>query len=350
MTKLELLTVVLITMSVAVGAVLVTIAISSLVEAHRVRLEPHLADARLAIVAALSGEDLKTETVLRHLSPFSESYVIAMMLELAPSVSGTSKVALVSLAEQIGIVERSLAGIHSRRWAARLYAARVLTAFSVESEDVFSLFTDHSPEVRAQAAAWSVAVPSQRATEHLVVLLDDPDGQCRFAAKDALIRTGRPATEVLCAALATTDVATTRAILEVAAASGDERYFGEATGFLGDDSPTVRALAMSVLASTGNPGAGPLLMAGLDDPEEGVVVAAAAGIGRLHYWHGATAVEPLLSHPAWDVRKQAAMTLLALGAAGTVLLRADSPGRGPAAEMSVQALELQALSMQEEAA
>ncbi len=350
MSKLEFLTVVLITMSIAVGAVLVTIAISSLVEAHRVRLEPHLADARLAIVGALSGEELKTETVLKRLSPFSESYVITMMLELAPSVSGTSKAALVSLGEQIGIVERSLAGLHSRRWPGRLYAARVLTAFSVESEDVFSLFSDRSPEVRSQAAAWCVAVPSQKATEHLVVLLGDPDGQCRFAAKDALIRTGRPATEVLCSALGTTDAATTLAILEVAAASGDERFFGEASRRLGDDSPAVRASALSVLASTGNPGAGSLLVTGLDDPEEQVMVSAAAGIGRLNYWHGATAVEPLLSHPTWNVRKQAAMTLLALGAAGTVLLRAGSPGMGPAAEMSTQALELQALSMQEEAA
>ena len=44
------------------------------------------------------------------------------------------------------------------------------------------------------------------------------------------------------------------------------------------------------------------------------------------------------------------MTLLALGAPGTILLRADAPGVGPAAEMALQSLQLQSLSNQEEAA
>jgi hypothetical protein len=350
MSKLELLIVVLVTIGTAVAAVLITVAVSSVVEAHRVRLEPLLADARLAIVAALSGGDMKAEMALTHLSPFSEHLVVDMMLDLAPSVTGTSKTALVSLGEQIGILERARTGIHARRWSTRLYSARVLTAFSVESEDVHLLFSDRSPDVRAQAAAWCVSVPSDRGTVQLIALLEDDDGHCRFAAKDALIRIGRPATEALVSAMGGTDVSVTNQILEIAAASGDERFFGPAADLVRDASPTSRALALAVVASTGSSGAAPLLVAGLDDGDERVMVAAAAGIARLAYWPGATAVEPLLSHPSWDVRRQAAMTLLALDAPGTILLRADAPGVGPAAEMAIQALELQALSTQEETA
>jgi hypothetical protein len=348
------LTVLIVSLTVigaAVAAVLITIAVSSVVEAHRVRLEPHLADARLAVVAAFSGEEFKTETALAHLSPFSERYIVGMMLELAPSVAGSSKQILVSLGEEIGMLQQAEAGIHAWRWSKRLYAARVLTAFGVESEERYGLFSDRSPELRAQAAAWCVAVPSQRGIEHLIELLADRDGQCRFAAKDALIRSGRPATELLLTALRTSsDVEVSDRILEVAAATGDQRFFGEASALATHPSPTTRALAMSVLASTGNAGAGEILTASLNDTSEQVITAAATGLARLSYWPAATAVEPLLSHPSWDVRRQAALTLLALDAPGTILLRADAAGIGPAAEMATRALELQSISLPEAAA
>ena len=105
-----------------------------------------------------------------------------------------------------------------------------------------------------------------------------------------------------------------------------------------------------MLASTGIPSAGPTLVDLLRDPSEDVVLAATDGLGKLSFWSGAAAVEALLGHPSWEIRKQAAMTLLALGAPGSVLLRADAPGDGPAAEMALHALQLQALSSQAEAA
>ena len=69
----------------------------------------------------------------------------------------------------------------------------------------YALLGDRSPEVRAQAAAWCVAVQNQVGIDHLIRLLGDVDGQCRFAAQDALIRIGLPATEALLRALGTAD-------------------------------------------------------------------------------------------------------------------------------------------------
>jgi HEAT repeat protein len=166
-----------------------------------------------------------------------------------------------------------------------------------------------------------------------------------------LIRNGYPATDLLLTALdESTDGEVSDRILEVAAATGDERFFGPASVLCSHLSATTRALALSVLASTGISGATGHLVSGLDDPAEPVMIAAAAGLARLAYWPAATAVEPLLSHPSWDVRRQAAVTLLALDAPGAILLRSDATGVGPAAEMANQALELQAISRQEEAA
>jgi HEAT repeat protein len=226
----------------------------------------------------------------------------------------------------------------------------VLTAFGVESDSMCVLLTDSSPEVRAQAAAWAVVTPSDSGIEHLIQLLADPDGLCRFAAKDALIRIGLASSDALTRALETAGEELTESILEVAAAIGDDRFFAPSVALIASTSPSTRALAAAVLARTGNPRAGAELVALLGDPSSEVVLAATAGVGQLAFWPGAVDVEPLLNHESWDLRRQAALTLLALGAPGTILLRANAPGEGPAAQMAVQALQLNALPIRTEAA
>jgi HEAT repeat protein len=213
-----------------------------------------------------------------------------------------------------------------------------------------TLFSDRAPEVRAQAAAWCAATPSAQGIACLITELDDGDGQCRFAAQDALIRIGLPAFEALTGALDAADDHVTGRILVIAAAVGDERSFVRAEAMVSDPSPTIRALAASVLASTGNPHAGSLLVTLLDDDSDDVVLAAIAGLARLSYWPAAASVERVLSHPSWELRQRAVLALSALGAPGLILLRSEATGRGPAAEMAAQALRLQTLSTKEKAA
>ncbi len=350
MRAIVLIVVMLIVIGSAVVAVLVTVAVSSLVQGHRIRREPSLVEARLALVAALSGDDSKAMAMFTDLDRFSRRSIITMMLDLAPSVTGTSRLVLVGLGERIGLLEEARRGVHGRRWPIRLYSARVLTAFGVESESMGTLFSDKAPEVRAQAAAWCAVTPSARGIAGLIAELDDADGQCRFAAQDALIRIGLPAFEALSAALDTADDHVTARILTVAAAVGDERSFARAESMVSDPSPNIRALAASVLASTGNPRAGSTLVALLEDDSDDVVLAAIAGLARLCYWPAAASVERVLSHPSWELRHQAVLALRALGAPGLILLRSEATGRGPAAEMAAQALHLQSLSTKEKAA
>jgi HEAT repeat protein len=350
MSALTLVIILLIAIGSAIAAVLITVAVSSLVQAHRDRLEPSLGDVRRSIITAFSGDTSAADDLLARLSRLSRRYIVGVMLDLAPSVTGTSRSILVALGERIGVIQRAHKGVRSRRWSTRLYSARVLTAFGVESEDLGALLIDKSPEVRAQAAAWCVATPSPTAIEGLIGLLDDADGQCRFDAQDALIRIGLPASEALMRALEASEGEVAGRILTVAAAMGDQRFHPLANSLTRDPCPDTRVLAVAALARTGSPSAGQTLVGLLADPVDDVVLAATAGLAKLQYWPSAPDVEGLLGHESWDLRKQAGMTLLALGAPGTILLRANAPGGGPAAEMALQALQLQFLSAEATAA
>ncbi len=346
---MTLLIISLIIIGAAITAVLITVTVSSLIEAHRIRIEPMLGDARRSIVAALSGGASELDAACTTLSRLSKRQVIAVMLDLAPSVSGESRSVLVTLGERAGVLKNARTGVNRHRWFNRLYSARVLTAFGVESEELYRLLSDRSSEVRTQAAAWSVVTPTPQAIERLIRLLADPDGLCRFAAQDALIRIGLPASQALIDALDTADDEMIARILEIAAAMGDGRFYRPAMAFTSDPSSATRARAAAVVARTGDPNAGPALVALLGDQSEDVVLAAATGIGTLAFWPGAIGIEPLLGHPSWELRKQAGLTLLSLGGPGAILLRTTAPGDGLAAEMAVQALQLRSISIRSEA-
>jgi len=347
MSTLELLSVMLIVIATAITAVLVTVGVSSLARAHRVRLEPSLDDARHAIVKALSGGIAESNDAVAVLGRFSRRHVTSVMLELAPSVNGTSRSVLVNLGDRTGVLPSARGGLRRRRWSTRLYSIRVLAAFGVETEEMRRLLADRSSHVRAQAAAWAVVAPSAEVLAGLIDLLSDPDGLCRFAAQDALVRIGLAGSEALITALDTADDDVVRRILEVAAAMGDERFCDIAMGLSVHSTPETRALAGAVLARTGSPNAGPALVGMLNDSSEDVIRVAVVGIAKLSYWPGGAAVEPLLGHPSWELRKQAGLTLLALGAPGEILLRSAAPGDDLAAEMAVRALQLQSISPQE---
>lgn len=348
MSATELIIVMLIAIGSAIAAVLVTVWVSSLVQAHRVRIEPTLGEARFAIVAALSGDPQQSADALANLSRFSQRYIVSVLLDLAPSVSGTSRSVLVSLGEQTGVIDAARTGVDSRRWSKRLYSpASSRPSVSSQRPCTPSSVTGR-PRCGHRRPRGVRPSPTRWASNTWSGGWVDADGQCRFAAQDALIRIGLPATGALIAALATADNDVAARILEIAAAIGDDRYCSWAHTMLANPLNANRALAATVLASTGNRTAGPTLVALLDDRSDDVVLAATAGLGRLTFWSGAAAVEPLLSHPSWEIRKQAGMTLLALGAPGTILLRSDAPGVGPAADMATHSLQLQSLSTQKE--
>ena len=155
-----LIIIMLVAIGSAVAAVLITVWVSSLVQAHRVRVEPTLSELRRAIVAALSGERAAVGRCPGRSQPdVSERYMVER--DARPGALGLRHVPIgPRLPGEQSVSSRfARVGVGSRRWSNRLYCARVLTTFGVESDGQSALLVDRSPEVRAQAAAWCVATP-----------------------------------------------------------------------------------------------------------------------------------------------------------------------------------------------
>ena len=340
MSTVWLIGIVLIGIGVAILGVLGTILTNGMIQARRVRYEPLVAEAQRAVVAALIGGDSEVAVALEALKALPARFTVGLILDLAPSVSGSSQSVLVGLGEGLGLVRRAKRGIASIRWPTRLYSARVLTAFAIEDDRMVLMLSDRSGEVRAQAAAWCVVKPTPDAIQTLVSKLGDPDGLCRFAVQDSLVRIGLPAIEPMVRELGTASGEIVDRILEIAAASGDTRFFAPSLELTRSDSPETRSRAASVLARVGDPSAGPTLESMLSDTSDLVVLSALSALASTSYWSACPAVAHLLDHPSWEVRNQAGLTLLALGAPGEIFLLTASSGGGIAAEMASRILQL----------
>jgi HEAT repeat protein len=340
MSTVWLIVIVLIVIGVAIAGVLGTILTNGMIQARRLRYEPLVSEAHRAVVAALIGGEREAAVALEALKALPSSMTLALILDLAPSVSGSSQSALIGLGEGLGLVRRAKRGLASIRWPTRLYSARVLTAFAIEDSRMVLMLSDRSAEVRAQAAAWCVVKPTPEAIETLVNKLNDPDGLCRFAVQDSLVRIGLPAIEPMVRRLDTAPPEIVDRLLEIAAASGDARFFSRSLNLTRSESPGTRARAASVLARIGDPSAGATLESMLFDTSDRVILASLSALASISYWSACPAVAHLLDHPSWEVRNQAGLTLVALGAPGEIFLLTASSGAGLAAEMAERILQL----------
>lgn len=302
-------------------------------------------DGTAEIGAPAAGDDATTvapAVVAPAVLALRRDEQIEIFLEIAPAVSGDSLRAVRAVAEAAGLATHARAQLRSRRWERRLAAARLLSAIGVEitAEDLV-LFHDHRAVVRAQAALWAVTSGDPRVIDELVALLADPDGRCRFAAKDTLVRIGTRATAALSRLLRSEDQAAVTTALEVAAAVGHPDYVEPASQIARTGSPPQRALAASVLGACGEPSAVAVLRALLRDPEPPVRAAATVAIGELGDWPAAAAVAELLADPEWRVRRQAGLTLLRLSAPGVVLLRDAARAEDPTVvDIATRALQI----------
>ncbi len=337
-------------LAAALMAVLFALATSTVVQSRRHRRQPLVDAARSSVVASLSTDSPELEDVMSVLSELLDREVATIITELVTSFNGSSLATLNAIAEKSGLLPKARAGIHSRRWSRRLYSARLLTAFAAEPDHLPALLIDRAPEVRAQAAAWAAIKPDQEAIDLLVVMLDDPDGICRFAAQNALITIGPEIAPALTGLMETDRGRTTHLALQVAAVIGDERFIAPAVDLTKNGSPTTRARAASVLAGSGDPSTAPALIDLLSDQSREVRAASARGLSKLGCWPASAQIEPLLSDDDQDVRREAARALCGLGAPGMVLLQVNSRGVGRSAQTASQMLQINSLGAMTEAA
>ena len=246
---------------------------------------------------------------------------IYLLAELAPHLSGVEQQALRRLAMRAGLLPKAERLCRSWFWSRRLFGAKICTLVGHPATVVRALLTDRNRSVRAQAVEWAVHAPDAEVVQQLLQMLGDRDGRCRFAAQDTLVRVGHAAIEPLIGYLGTADHDGVLGALEVALTMADARLLAPATALARSPAADVRARAVALLGALGSEAGMTLIVAALDDGHATVRLAALRALAGLAHWPAAPTVARRLHDAAWDVRRQAALTLRAFGPPGLIFLR-----------------------------
>ncbi|HEU4455167.1 MAG TPA: HEAT repeat domain-containing protein [Longimicrobium sp.] len=246
---------------------------------------------------------------------------VRLFTELVPSVAGSQRRQLTSLAGEIGLTAAAERLCGDSRWWRRLRGVRLLTALGGGEKAVTPLFRDRHPAVRAEAVEWAADHPSDEVIARLVPLLADPKSVGSWVLRDTLLRIGHPALPRLAEYLETHSGREAEAALDVAAGLPDPRLAAAAERLCRDPLPAVRARAASLAGAIGGDELVAVLGEMLGDADPFVRAAAAAALGRLGHWPAASSIARLLRDPAWVCRSQAALALRRLGSPGHLLLR-----------------------------
>lgn len=295
----------------------------------------------VAVAGALGGGgSTAAANALRELSLEQR---IDILVELAFTVAGVQRTELERLARAAGAMERAERWAHSRRWSRRLRAARVLALFGTGRETIAEdLLVDPRPEVRSQAAEWAGEHPDEARVRRLVVMLGDREPRCRFAAREALVRTGRVAQREIGARLMTAArdpgvelgeqaQAAILGALDVARGIPEPALLAPALELLACPRSAVRTRAVRLASAVGGSEATEALVNLLADPDPEVRAASAAGLGNLGHWQSAASIAALLGDPAWVARRAAGRALIRMGPTGELLLRRATRAGPPSA-------------------
>jgi HEAT repeat protein len=282
----------------------------------------------LFVAMATKTIDTALTAKLRRLPPRWRDETIG---NLALNVSSGEDRVLIDIAEAVGVIARARRGLTSRRWSRRLVAARTLRALGVHDAVARRLLADREPAVRAAAALWLSSVDASPGTaEDVARLLTDRNLHVRHAAREALIRMGMHATQLVAALLVAGQPETRCAALGIALGMPHPDIHAAARSCAADDDPRVRASAMGVLATSAAELDAAIVIGALDDPDGRVRSAAARALGAMR---AVTALRSLsrvsrLDADA-DVREAATRALQQLGPAGKLTVQALT---GPANE------------------
>jgi HEAT repeat protein len=266
---------------------------------------------------------------------------VIAFLEISRNVTGTGKDRLRFIAEKVGVVDRARKLCINSRWTKRLRGARILSRLDVPDPLVRKLLADPHPAVRAQAAEWAAAQPSDEVISAMLALLADPATQARFAVQDALLRMGGVIAGPLAAFLETHTGKAAEAGLRVAESVAEPSFAPAALRLARADDIGIRVAAANLLGAIGHAAAAERLIEMLKDSESLVRAAAARSLGRMQHWAAASALFDGMRDSAWRVRKESGLALRSIGAPGTLFLRrALKSDDRFAADMAQQVLDL----------
>jgi HEAT repeat protein len=306
------------------------------------RLQRRSRAARDSVAVLITSGAVNVEELQALAAQPNDVQVIAF-LEISRNVTGTGKDRLRFIADKVGVVDRARLLCEDKRWTKRLRGTRILSRLDVPDPLVLRLLADPHPAVRAQAAEWAAAQPSEQVISAMLGLLADPATQARFAVQDALLRMGGVIAAPLAAFLETHTGKAAEAGLRVAESVAEPSFAPAALRLSRSEDLGIRVAAANLLGAIGHAAAAERLIEMLKDGESRVRAAAARALGRMQHWQAASALFDGMRDSAWRVRKESGLALRSIGAPGTLFLRrALKCDDRFAADMAQQVLDLPA--------
>ena len=275
------------------------------------RIEPALEDF------ILTGEDQPELMLLRGWQ--RDLFLSRLMIERMVLLRGTGRESLMRLARELGLVDRYLGALQSRRRWRRARAAESLGFLGGEQaiEPLGELLSDEDETIRAVAARALARIGSDKAVQLLARTLDNPSDLTRLRVAENLERLGDLTVKPLSGMLLTLG---TDGALMAAQVLGNLRA-REARPALGSAllhawNEDVRAQATLALGKIGDPQDVPLILRSARSPSWPVRTQAANALGLI----GEVSTIPVLKEMAtdgeWWVRLNAARALANMGPEG----------------------------------
>ncbi|MFZ0492661.1 MAG: HEAT repeat domain-containing protein [Acidimicrobiia bacterium] len=237
------------------------------------------------------------------------------LMDFLGLVQGAERANLLHVARSLGIVERFVADLSSRRRERRVVAARGLAELGDPrtAEALLRSLADRVPEVRIQAADALAQLKDERAVEPLIGLLETETEWNANRIADALVKLGSRAVPALSRHLI---------MSFVGSETGREPLVARALGAIGDvaaepalvralqeGSDEVRIRSAAALHTAGSQASVHPLIRAVTDPVWEVRAQAARALGGLLDPEAIPALKAALGDPEWWVRRNADLAL-----------------------------------------
>lgn len=280
--------------------------------ARRRSLEP-------AILAWAHGDDPSVAAAVGgRLRRRDRTVVEQVLLDHAQRVRGVERDRLGRALDELGFVDRWLAGLRSPRWWTRANCAEKLglAGATRAASALAAALDDEEREVRLRAAKSLGAVGGAAAVPPLIRALAEPSRWSTIRVADILTEVGARVPGELAASFATLPAHAKLAALDVC---GRIKEIGTVPWLierLRDPERDVRARAAHALGQIGHPDSGPALAKLLEDPDWPPRAMAAKALGRARWEPAVSALCTALRDREWWVRANAAEALRLIGPKG----------------------------------
>jgi HEAT repeat protein len=266
----------------------------------------------LSEIATRAGYPLET---LR--SCAEDRVFLDTLMDFLDSVKGSERTNLVHVARELGIVERFVLDLSSRRRERRVVAARALAELGDPrtADALMGVLTDRVPEVRLQAADALAQLGEARAVEPLIELLERETEWNASRIADALVKLGSQAVPGLSEHLKETlgdEKGRAPLVARVLGAIGDVAAEPALIEALKEGAKEARIRSAAALRPSGTPSSVPVLIQVMDDPVWEVRAQAARTLGERMDPISVPVLRNALRDQEWWVRRNAAESLAQL--------------------------------------